>query len=126
MQILDLLRPLLDPLLLFLSDDPVLRAVQVALLMGGALVIFFVFYATRDILCRTHSFLYMAFCIVIVAALPVLGFLLYLLIRPSRTLRERENDRILRELQEEHLKRKRGDSRHGQKKDRKHDDPSLL
>jgi len=126
MQIPATLRSLLDPILLFLSDDPVLRVMQVALLVVGALVIFFVFYTTRDILRRTHSFLFMALCIVIVAALPVVGFLLYLLIRPSRTLLERENDRILREFHEEHQKRKRDGSRPGQKKDRKHDDPSLL
>ncbi|MDD4628348.1 MAG: PLD nuclease N-terminal domain-containing protein [Candidatus Peribacteraceae bacterium] len=126
MQILATLRSLLDPLLLFLSDDPVLRVLQVVLIMTGALVIFFVFYTTRDILRRTHSFLYMAFCIVIVAALPVFGFLLYLLIRPSRTLLERENDRILREFHDEHLRRKHDGSPRGQKKVRKQDEPSLL
>lgn len=79
-----------EPWLLFLADDPVLRMLQLGMLLLGCFVIFLVFYTTRDILLRTHSFFYMFVSIVLVALLPVLGFFLYLLIRPARTLRERE------------------------------------
>ena len=80
----------LEPWLLFLADDPMLRLLQGSMLLVGALVIFLVFFTTRDILLRTNSFLYMFVCILLVAALPIVGFLLYLLIRPARTLKERE------------------------------------
>lgn len=79
-----------EPWLLFLAEDPMMRLLQGAMLLTGVLVIFLVFFTTRDILLRTHSFLYMFVCIVLVAALPVAGFFLYLLIRPARTIRERE------------------------------------
>lgn len=79
----------LEPWLLFLADDPMLRALQGGLLLLGFLVIFTVFFATRDILLRTQSFLLMFFCIILVAFLPIVGFFLYLLIRPSQTIAER-------------------------------------
>jgi len=98
MQFLTSLQSFFDPFLLFLSEDPLLRAMQGGLAFIGAVVIFLVFYATRDILLRTHSFWYMAFCIVLVAMLPVAGFLLYVLIRPTRTIREREQEALLQAL----------------------------
>lgn len=56
-------------------------------MLGAAcIVIFLVLFTTRDILLRSQSFLLQIFCIVLVAVLPVAGFLIYLLIRPSRTL----------------------------------------
>jgi len=88
-----------EPWLLFLADDPMMRLLQGAMLLIGAIVIFLVFFTTRDILCRTHSFLYMFVCIVLVAALPFIGFFLYLLIRPSRTIRERELYAMVQNLQ---------------------------
>ena len=87
-----------SPWLLFLAEDPALRLLQSGMLLVGIVVIFLVFFTTRDILLRTHSFWYMFFSIVIVAALPIAGFFLYLLIRPSRTLADREADQLLTEL----------------------------
>lgn len=87
-----------DPFLLFLSADPLLRMMQGGLLFTGFVVIFLVFFVTRDILLRTHSFWYTALSIVLTAVLPGIGFLLYLLIRPARTIREREQEALLRSL----------------------------
>lgn len=92
------LQSFLEPWLLFLSDDPLLRLLQAGMLLLGSLVIFLVFYATRDILLRTNSFIYTFISIVLVAALPIVGFMLYLLIRPARTLKERELEAMLKEL----------------------------
>lgn len=92
------LNTLLQPWLTFLADDPALRALQGGMLLAGALVVFLVFYATRDILLRTHSFLFMFICIVLVAFLPIIGFFFYLLIRPARTIKEREVESMLKEL----------------------------
>ncbi|HLD64078.1 MAG TPA: PLD nuclease N-terminal domain-containing protein [Candidatus Peribacteraceae bacterium] len=74
----------------FLADDPVVRMLQGSLLLAGAIIIFLVFYTTRDVLLRSRSFGFMLFCIILVAALPVVGFLIYLLIRPELTLTQRE------------------------------------
>jgi len=115
MQVLAPLQSFLDPFLLLLSDDPLLRMAQIALFFFGAIDIFLVFFATRDILLRSRSFLYMALCIILVAALPILGFLLYLLIRPARTLKQREVDQMVRKLCEKLCPRQ-------EKKDRKQED----
>lgn len=81
-----------------LTDNPTIRAVQVSLLVVAGIAIYFVFYATRDILLRTRSFLYQLGCILLVAVLPILGFFLYLLIRPATTIRERELEKMLKRL----------------------------
>lgn len=88
----------IDPWFMLLADDPVLRAVQLLTLALGMLVIFLVFFTTRDILLRTHSFLWMLVSIALVTFLPIVGFLLYLLVRPARTIREKENEEVLQEL----------------------------
>lgn len=74
-----------------------MRILQILLMGGAALLIFLLFFATRDILCRTQSLLVQLCCILLVAAFPVLGFLLYLLVRPRRTLKEREMEEMVRE-----------------------------
>ena len=89
---------LLEPWLLFLADDPTLRLLQLGMILLGTVVIFLVFYTTRDILLRTHSFFYMFVSIILVAVLPVVGFFLYLLIRPARTIKEREVEHMLLSL----------------------------
>ena len=92
---LTLLQQFLEPWLLFLADDPLLRLLQGGLVLAGTTVIFLVFYTPRDILLRTHSFFYMLISILLVALLPVIGFFLYLLIRPARTVKERELEMLV-------------------------------
>ncbi len=75
-----------------------MRLMQGGGILIASLLIFFVFYTTRDILLRTSSLLYQLFCILIVALLPVIGFFLYILIRPARTIKERELERMLKVL----------------------------
>ena len=95
-----LLSTLLEPWLAFLADDPMLRSLQIGMLLLGVLLIFLVFYTCRDILLRSHSLFFMIASLVLVTALPLFGFLLYLLIRPARTLKEREVEKLLRDLVE--------------------------
>ncbi len=90
----------LEPLIILFSENPVLRIGQVALILVGFVLVYLVFYTTRDIILRTHSFVYMLFCILLVALIPVLGFLIYLLIRPPRTFKQREMDNMLKTLME--------------------------
>jgi hypothetical protein len=79
-----------------LTDNPAIRMVQFSLLALAIVAIYLVFFATRDILLRTRSFAYQMGCILLVAALPIAGFFLYLLVRPATTIRERELEQLLR------------------------------
>jgi ABC-type nickel/cobalt efflux system permease component RcnA len=81
-----------------LSGDPTFRLLQIALLLIAVLAVFLVFYTLRDILLRSRSFFFQIISILLVSCLPIVGFLLYVLIRPTRTLREREVDRALGSL----------------------------
>lgn len=93
--VLSSLQQFAQPWFVFLAEDPTLRLLQFGMLFVGVIVIFLVFFTTRDILLRTHSFWIMFFSIVLVALLPVIGFFLYILIRPSRTIKEREVEEML-------------------------------
>ncbi len=97
---------LLENFSIFFSADPSILLVQSFMASAAFIIIFLVLFATRDILLRTHSFPYQIFCILLVAALPLLGFLFYLLIRPSRTLchlrLEYKLDRVLELLHKKH------------------------
>lgn len=73
---------------------------QSLMLSSAFVVIFLVLFTTRDILLRSHSLLLQIFCIVLVAALPAFGFLIYLLIRPSQTLAMRRLERKLDQVLE--------------------------
>jgi hypothetical protein len=82
----------------FLAADPSVLALQILMMSGAFLVVFLVLFVTRDVILRSHSFLFQVFCILLAALLPVAGFFLYLLIRPSTTLFERSLHRKVTEL----------------------------
>lgn len=73
----------------FLATDPAVLVVQSLMASGAFIVVFLVLFVTRDVLLRSNSFIFQAFCILITALLPIVGFFVYLLIRPSRTIAER-------------------------------------
>ncbi len=79
---------------LFLAN-PYLYITQAVVVLLATVELFILFYTLRDVLLRSHSFLYQFFCIVIVVLLPGVGFLLYLLIRPARTRKQREQEQLL-------------------------------
>ncbi len=81
-----------------LTDNPAVRMMQLSLIGASVVAIYLVFYTTRDILLRTRSFAYQLVSILLVAILPVLGFFLYLLIRPGSTIRERETEKMMRKI----------------------------
>jgi Na+/melibiose symporter-like transporter len=95
---LALLLPPFERFLGFLSEEPFVRGVQALLILGSSFLLFLVFHATRDILRRTQSLSAQIGCILLVAAFPLVGFLLYLLVRPQRTLHEKKLEEILQEL----------------------------
>lgn len=89
------LTSLIQPFQSFLSDDPNVAMTQAGLLAVVVVVLFLLFYTLRDIVLRTRSFTYQCLCILLVALLPIVGFLLYILIRPARTVKEREIQEML-------------------------------
>lgn len=76
----------------FLASDPSVLAMQIAMISVAFLVVYLILFVTRDIILRTHSFLYQILSIVLTALIPIGGFFIYLLIRPSTTLFERAHD----------------------------------
>lgn len=83
------------------------------MIVAGFIVAYLVLFATRDILLRTHSFGIQVLCILLVALLPVLGFLLYLLVRPSKTNAEKKMQADL------HLLLEKVSAMHGHRKEKK-------
>ncbi len=87
------------PSLSFLfSADPLLRYAQIGILLLGLLDVFLILFVVRDIILRTKSFGYQLLAILLAALLPFVGFLLYLLIRPARTVKERDVEVLLKRL----------------------------
>jgi hypothetical protein len=78
-----------------LAFFPALDANQIMVYSASFFLVYFLFFTMRDIFLRTHSSLYQIACILLVALLPVVGFLLYFLIRPARTIKEREMEQML-------------------------------
>lgn len=77
--------------------DPMM-ILQGAVLSGGFLLLFLLLFTLRDVLLRSRSFWFQAFCVLLTGALPIAGFLVYLLIRPARTVKERELEDMVRDL----------------------------
>ena len=82
----------------FFLDEPFLRMQQGGVMLLGVVLVYLILFTTRDILLRTNSLLYMLFSILLVTVFPIVGFLLYLLIRPARTIKQRELSMLVDEL----------------------------
>lgn len=81
------------------SENPVLDLGQLVLFSILAFVVFLVLYTLRDVILRTRSLWAQIGSLILVTVLPILGFLVYLLVRPSRTLKERELETMMMALQ---------------------------
>lgn len=90
--------PFVDSLLQSLSVNPTLVLTQVAMFTVAVFLVFLVLFTTRDVIVRSRSFLFQLFSIVLVAALPVVGFLVYILVRPSSTERERALEATVQQI----------------------------
>lgn len=71
---------------------------QIAAVIASGIVLYTVLYTTRDIVLRSTSTLAQVGAILLVAALPIVGFALYFLLRPSRTLFEKSLRRDITEM----------------------------
>ena len=101
--------PFVDSFFAFLAENPLIRGVQGIMLTLASLLVFLVFWTTRDIAQRTNLLVAQLSCIFLVATLPIVGFFVYLLIRPVRTLKEKEVERsfadVLAILKERELRK---------------------
>jgi hypothetical protein len=80
------------------ASDPILLVSQLGIVLLACFLIFLLFFALRDILHRSHSLAYQFLSILLVAALPFVGFGVYLLIRPNRTVQQRKTDAMVDDL----------------------------
>lgn len=80
-----------------LPSDPV-AWVQAGVIASAVVLIYLLLFTLRDILLRTRSFWYQFFCVLLVGCLPIVGFFLYLLIRPARTVKQRELESVLQSI----------------------------
>ena len=94
--------PFLDSFLGLFSVNPAILLLQVGMACTAVLVVFLLAFVTRDVLLRYESFLMQCFWIVIVFCLPIIGFLLYLVLRPSRTVRERRLEHTINTILKQH------------------------
>ncbi len=85
-------------ILSYISSDPTIRLSQLALIILGIVAIYLIAITTKDILLRTKSFWYQACCILLVTVVPIVGFFLYLLIRPARTIKQRDMYAMLQRI----------------------------
>jgi hypothetical protein len=70
--------------------SPSFRTVQLALVIyGGLLWLSIIVWVTRDAISRSNSLLFQVFAILLNIGFPVLGILLYLIVRPGKTVLER-------------------------------------
>ncbi len=70
--------------------SPDLQTVQMAIVIYvGLLWLSIIIWVTRDAISRTNSLLFQVFAILMNIVFPLLGILLYLIIRPSKTVLER-------------------------------------
>lgn len=106
--------PFVDSLLQSLSVNPTFVLTQVAMFSVAIFLVFLVLFTTRDVIVRSRSFLFQLFSIVLVAALPVVGFLVYILVRPSSTERERVLEANVQQIMEI-LQKSHKSLPHGQK-----------
>lgn len=93
--------PMFTPLTGLFSADPAMQALQAGLLSVAAVLIFLLFWTLKDALNRSKSFWFQLISIALVTLLPIFGFLVYLLIRPARTLHEKEMEKMLRAIHKE-------------------------
>ena len=70
--------------------SPSFRSVQLALVIyGGLLWLSIIVWVTRDAISRSNNLLFQVFAILLNIGFPVLGILLYLIVRPGKTVLER-------------------------------------
>jgi len=78
----------------FLNTDALGNFKLIALGYIALLWISILIWVTRDALARSSSILFQAFSILLTIAIPIIGVLLYLIIRPSKTQMERYYEQL--------------------------------
>lgn len=101
----------LDKFLEFFRSPSFEMIQTIAIVYVGLLWLSIIIWVTRDSISRSGSLLFQTFAILLNITIPILGILLYLIIRPSQTLLERYyqdmEQRLLKEAIEEGKEPKR-------------------
>ena len=92
--------PLLTETVDFLSSDTFGMLKIVVLAYFALLWLAIIIWVTKDVLQRSNSILFQAFSILLNILVPILGVLLYLIIRPGKTRMERYYEELERNMLE--------------------------
>lgn len=96
--------------LIELVSTPSFKTVQLAVLVYfGLLWLAVIIWVTRDAINRSESLLFQVFAILLNIIFPILGILLYLIIRPSKTTLDRYYEELEHRLILESISEKKGD-----------------
>lgn len=102
----------LDALLTFI-DSPSFRNFQLgAIAYIGLLWLSIIIWVTRDAIHRSDSLIFQVISILLNIIFPILGVLLYLIIRPAKTSVERYYEALEHRLIMEAIDEKKGESPH--------------
>lgn len=82
-----------------------------AIVYVGLLWLAIIIWVTRDSISRSSSLLFQTFAILLNIGIPILGVLLYLIIRPSQTLLERYYQDMEQRLLKEAIQEKKAESK---------------
>lgn len=93
-----IVQQMIDAVFLSFAENPVALSLQIALGVAGCVAVYLLTYTVRDVLLRTRSLPAQLACILLVGGLPIAGFFLYLLVRPARTVKERQMERMLKSI----------------------------
>ncbi|MFH1012554.1 MAG: hypothetical protein V1760_02295 [Candidatus Peregrinibacteria bacterium] len=89
-------------------SSPSFEMIQtVGLVYIGLLWLSIIIWVTRDSISRSGSLLFQTFAILLNIIIPILGVLLYLIIRPSQTLLERYYQEMEQRLLQEAIEEKK-------------------
>ncbi len=86
------------------SADPLGSARIILIAYGALLWLSIMIWVTRDALSRSESIMFQAFSILLSIGVPILGVILYLIIRPSKTLSDRYYEMLEAKVLEEESK----------------------
>ncbi len=102
-----MLSDFLNRIFTFISSPSFELVQTVGLIYIGLLWLSIIIWVTRDSISRSKSLLFQTFAILLNIAIPVLGVLLYLIMRPSQTLFERYYQEVEQKLLKEAVEEKR-------------------
>jgi len=100
--------PYLNKIIEFAQSSSFQMFQMAGIVYVGLLWLSIIIWVTRDSISRSNSLFFQTFAILLNIAIPILGILLYLIIRPGQTLLERYYKEMERRLLKEAIEEEEG------------------